>query len=168
MSHHTSVDSSSSHSLDYTSTVNLSELIQTNDTIKNILKSYSTYEIDRILKPLISGGMLEVINDKLQIGENPTTTNTLPDHIQLHSPDDDKLSYTQSHQFQSDLSDIIQSNIKSNLKKQPLEQKDIINKFKDNTLLSQIDSELIMAELNNMITEGYIKKDETMYYPVIY
>jgi hypothetical protein len=136
--------------------------------MENILKHYPKYEINKFFKPLVNSGILEVINGKLQIGENPTTTNTLPDHIQLQSPHNDILSYTQSHQFQCDLSDIIQSNIKSNLKKQPLEQKDIIKKFKDNILLSEIDSELIMEELNNMITDGYIKIDGIMYYPVIY
>ena len=142
--------------------------IEPGSIMGNILKHYPKYEINKLLKPLVNGGILEVIDGKLQIGENPTTTNTLPDHIQLQSPHVDNLPYTQSHQFQYDISDIIQSNIKSILKKQPLEQKDIIKKFKDNILLSQINSELIIEELNKMITEDYIKKDETMYYPVIY
>lgn len=146
----------------------LQEFCNSNNKIKNILKNYSPYDINKIFKPLIDGGILEVVNDTFQIGENPTTTNTLPGHIQLQTPPDDKVLYTQSPQFQCDLSDIIQSNIKSHLKKQPLEQVDLIKKFKDNLLLSQINSELIIEELNKMVDEGYIEIDGTMYKNVIY
>ena len=146
----------------------LQKLYDSNNKIKNILKNYSTYDINKIFKPLIDGGLLEVVNDTLQIGENPTTANTLPGHIQLQTQPDDKVSYTQSLPFQCDLSDIIQSNIKSHLKKQPLEQVDLIKKFKDNPLLSHINSELIIEELNKMVDESYIEIDGTMYKIVIY
>lgn len=146
----------------------MQNLYDSNNKIKNLLKNYSTHEINGVFNPLIKGGILEVINDTLQIGENPTTTNTLPGYIQLQTQQEDKVSYTQSPPFQCDLSDILQSNIKSHLKKQPLEQVDLIKKFKDNLLLSQINSELIIEELNKMVDEGYIEIDGTMYKNVIY
>ena len=149
--------------------------------MKEILKNYSTYDIDRFTIPLINSGLLELINGKLQIGKNPTTTNTLPDYNEcLHNmvnPSDETCMdesqnsikpYVPSNSFQYDLSDIIQSNISSNLKKEPLEQTELINKIKDNPLLSQIDSAIIIEELNKMVIEHYIKIDNEKYYKVIY
>jgi hypothetical protein len=149
--------------------------LTTNSIMKDILKHYSSYDINRIIKPLVDGGLLEIINDTLQIGENPITTNTLPDHIQLYSivetenlQQDIIKPYISSNQFQCDLSDIIQSNINSYLKQQPLEQIELIKKIKDNLLLSQIDSAIIIEELNKMVIEHYIKIDNAKYYKVIY
>jgi hypothetical protein len=149
--------------------------------MKDILKNYSTYDIDRFTIPLINGGLLELINGKLQLGKNPTTTNTLPDYnislLNTVNPSDetcideslnDIKPYVQSNPFQCDLSDIIRSNISSHLKKQPLEQIELIKMIKANSLLSQIDSVIIIEELDKMVVDHYIKIDNGKYYKVIY
>ena len=76
--------------------------------------------------------------------------------------------YVQSNPFQCDLSDIIRSNISSHLKKQPLEQIELIKMIKANSLLSQIDSVIIIEELDKMVVDHYIKIDNGKYYKVIY
>lgn len=152
------------NSLDYTSDL----LSDSDKKIKDVFKNYSSLDMNKLIDPLVDGGLL---NDMLQFGDHLTTTNTLYGYILI--PNDNSI-YIPSREFTCDLLDIIHANINSLLKKQkqPIDESYIIAEIKKMQVLSDIDSDIIdpciVKTFETMIAEEYIKKVDTKYYKVTY
>ena len=143
-----------------TSSVDFTGDFLPDEKIEKIFKNYSSHAMQKLIESLVVAGLLD--------DDNILEHTTLPDDNSTHIP------YKPSPQFDCELSDIIQSNINSILKKQqqPMEKSDIIAEIKKIKILSDIDSDIIdpciIKLFDTMVANEYIKIVDTKYYKVIY